>query len=446
MRLLKIGFLIGSCGLLSSCTEKVFEVLAISQLQVDPLTSTLVPGTSVQLNARASSADGTLLSGRTVAWSSSNTAVASVSGTGLLQAVAPGTATISASSEGQGTTLGITVQSLPPTVSSISPNSAPRATAFQLTVTGTGFYSGSVVQINNVARTTQFVSATTLRVSVAATDFPSAGTATVRVVNPAPGGGTSSSFNLTLTVPQMTIVINNQLLRSINVDINGVFAGIVAATSIGQFSGPQVPITVSYTLNRHTTTAGVPVGETMAGIFNAVTNPGLTETFIVNNVLGSQQYFAPVIDNFTNVPLLMGVNMGLTAENRCNCVVPANTLDVEIGYYRLFSNSNVRAYNSNSNYTGGFVFWEGNTIVGAVTPGSGRADLFTTITPNNLARAGGWIGLPDVVWQPFDRLWHNDDVPRTEVSNARAPLANQRWIQTVREHPSIEALRKPEGG
>ena len=64
--------------------------------------------------------------------------------------------------------------------------------AFTLTVNGTGFVSGSVVQWNGAALSTQFVSASQLTASVPASDIAVASTATVTVSNPALGGGVSN--------------------------------------------------------------------------------------------------------------------------------------------------------------------------------------------------------------------------------------------------------------
>src|SRR5207253_630897 len=80
-----------------------------------------------------------------------------------------------------------------PTVSSLSPSSATAGTAgFSLTVNGTGFVSGSVVNWNGAGRATTYVSATQVTTASAASDIASAGTAQLTVVNPAPGGGTSN--------------------------------------------------------------------------------------------------------------------------------------------------------------------------------------------------------------------------------------------------------------
>jgi hypothetical protein len=69
---------------------------------------------------------------------------------------------------------------------------APGSGAFTLTVNGTGFVSGAVVNWNGSPRTTTFVSSSSLQASITAADVASKGTATVTVVNPAPGGGASN--------------------------------------------------------------------------------------------------------------------------------------------------------------------------------------------------------------------------------------------------------------
>ena len=69
---------------------------------------------------------------------------------------------------------------------------APGGAGFTLTVTGTGFISSSVVHWNNQALSTTFVSGSKLTATVTSADIATAGTATVRVVNNGPGGGSSN--------------------------------------------------------------------------------------------------------------------------------------------------------------------------------------------------------------------------------------------------------------
>jgi VCBS repeat protein/ASPM-SPD-2-Hydin domain-containing protein len=68
---------------------------------------------------------------------------------------------------------------------------APGGAAFTLTVNGTGFASGAVVNWNGSPRATTFVSASQVTAAILSTDIATAQTASVTVTNPAPGGGTS---------------------------------------------------------------------------------------------------------------------------------------------------------------------------------------------------------------------------------------------------------------
>ena len=76
---------------------------------------------------------------------------------------------------------------------------APGGQQFTLTVNGTGFVSNSVVNWNGSALATQFVNGSQLTAIVPAADITTAGTASVTVVNPAPGGGTSNVVFFTVT-------------------------------------------------------------------------------------------------------------------------------------------------------------------------------------------------------------------------------------------------------
>ncbi|MCX6290225.1 MAG: IPT/TIG domain-containing protein [Bacteroidetes bacterium] len=95
-----------------------------------------------------------------------------------------------------------------PALTSISPSSAVMGSAaFTLTLNGNNFMNGSVVNWNGTALATTFTSATQLSAAVPATNISAAGTVSVTIFNPAPGGGTSSAQTFTITsnpVPVLT--------------------------------------------------------------------------------------------------------------------------------------------------------------------------------------------------------------------------------------------------
>ena len=87
-------------------------------------------------------------------------------------------------------------------ITTISPASATAGSgAFTLTVNGVGFTATSTVQWNGSGRTTAFVSAVQLTAAINAADVVSAGTATVTVMSPQPGGGTFQGVSFTINDP-----------------------------------------------------------------------------------------------------------------------------------------------------------------------------------------------------------------------------------------------------
>ncbi len=202
-------------------------------------------------------------------------------------------------------------------------------------------------------------------------------------------GATSGSYQLTFSTTSApppppsgntaTVAVTNQLIYPIIVRANGNTLGQVAAGgTASQTISVGSSLTVTFELVRPTL-SGTPLGNEMAGTFQtmSITAPTNSFTYTVDNVIGTTPYFAPRVNNNTNVPLLMGVNMGLSSENRCNCVAPAFQQNTVFGYYRLFSNSNVRGYRTGSNYSGPFIFWN----VSTAEVGTGIVRLTANIAP-----------------------------------------------------------------
>lgn len=197
----------------------------------------------------------------------------------------------------------------------------------------------------------------------------------------ASSGGHTATASVTVTPAKVTIVVNNQLVGPIQVFANATYLGNVNAQSTAQAQvQPNGAISVSWQLVKPTTNTGVPIGEDMGGTFQPVVNPSSTLNYTVNNVIGAQYYFAPLVSNFGGSRLLMAVNFGLAAETRCNCVVVPGQTDVYIGYYRLYSNSNVFAFADGSNYTGGYVYWQ--NFASLVAQGSGVLRINTNLSPS----------------------------------------------------------------
>jgi uncharacterized protein YjdB/alpha-tubulin suppressor-like RCC1 family protein len=99
-------------------------MVPVASVQVTPASPALAVGQTVQLAVAVLDSAGRALGGRTVTWSSGDAAVATVSGAGLVTAVAPGTVTITATSEGKAGVATVTVNAVPVATIVVSPASA----------------------------------------------------------------------------------------------------------------------------------------------------------------------------------------------------------------------------------------------------------------------------------------------------------------------------------
>ena len=96
----------------------------VATLAVSPATASVAVGGTQQLTAQLKDANGNVLTGRTVTWSSGNTAVATVSSTGLVTGMGAGPATLTATSETKTGTSQITVAVVPVATVTVSPASS----------------------------------------------------------------------------------------------------------------------------------------------------------------------------------------------------------------------------------------------------------------------------------------------------------------------------------
>ncbi|MGH7546746.1 MAG: serine/threonine-protein kinase [Gemmatimonadales bacterium] len=112
-----------------------------------------------------------------------------------------------------------------------------------------------------------------------------------------------------------------------------------------------------------------PIGESMDGPLPAFRRVRGRRVAQVTADVGGQSYFAPLITNTSPSDITLEVNPGTRAAVRCSCLVPKGTVRARIGYYRLYLNSVVAAYNRAHPYSGPHVDRAGFTA--GVAPRSG---------------------------------------------------------------------------
>jgi PKD repeat protein len=109
----------------------------VASVAVTPATASIVVGTTVQLTAIPKDANGNPLTGRTVTWQSNAPGVASVDGSGRVQALATGSATITATSEGKSGFAIVSILPAPVARVDMSPSTATIQTNGTVQITAT---------------------------------------------------------------------------------------------------------------------------------------------------------------------------------------------------------------------------------------------------------------------------------------------------------------------
>jgi len=118
-----------------------------------------------------------------------------------------------------------------PTINSLDPSCSPvGGQAFTSYVLGSNFVASSVVRWNGTDRHTEFVNSNEIYAEIPASDIAAAGTATVTVFNPAPGGGSSNASTLNM-------VAGGVYPQSVALDPTGKFAYVANEGCLDAFAG-----------------------------------------------------------------------------------------------------------------------------------------------------------------------------------------------------------------
>lgn len=205
--------LVGMAGCEDSSTgilEPVATVVLTSP------SSSLVVGDSLVLLATLRGASGRPLSGRPVAWTSSDTTVATVGATGRVRGRKPGVATIQAASEGRSGSIVLAVNAQPvpaptPAVTALVPAHAFQgADGVSIILVGQGFDHTSTVYWNGSPRPTHRAGSQEIQAIIPDTDLVDAGTIQIEVVNSNGSRSTALAFTI---IPRM-VPVNMKLALS----------------------------------------------------------------------------------------------------------------------------------------------------------------------------------------------------------------------------------------
>lgn len=193
---------------------------------------------------------------------------------------------------------GSSVSNPAPILSSIAPTSALvtvpplTAAATNITITGSGFMASSKISWNGDALTTNYVNSTSLTAQVPLAYLMTAGIASISVVNPSPGGGTSASVAFTVADPVPSLTEINPVSAASGSDVYiDVLGGNFVQSSVVEWNG--VPLQTFFS-GSMAISARVPAAY--------LQTPGAATITVYNPAPGGGSTNGATFDIFTSVP------------------------------------------------------------------------------------------------------------------------------------------------
>lgn len=237
-------------------------------ITISPQSDSILTGQTAAFTASATGLTNTSVTWAVDGVAGGNGALGTISSAGVYTAPgvppSPNVVTVSATSVANTSvkdSASVTIENPSPALTAISPSSlAAGGSDTTLTLTGSGFAQQSVVQAGGTALATTFTSASQLSAVVPAAMLATAGTLPIMVVNPSPGGGTSSAQSLTVSItvsvsPSVQTVDVNQTQQfnatlagsanqGVTWSVNGVAGGnstVGTISTAGLYAAPALP-------------------------------------------------------------------------------------------------------------------------------------------------------------------------------------------------------------
>jgi uncharacterized protein YjdB len=294
------------------------SLVAVASVSVTPSPANLTVGQSLQLSATPRDAGGNVLSGRNVSWTTANSAVATVSSSGVVTAVATGNTSITATIDGVAGLVPVAVIPVPVASVSVSPNTATLVVGQNVTLSATPLdANGNPLTGRVVTWTTSNAGRATVSNSGDVTGV-SPGSVTIT----ATCEGKSASASVTVNAPPPVVTTISVSPSSFSLDEYEIRT--LTATAHDQFGRTMSGVTFTWSTSNGAiatvSSAGVATGVAPGNATITASAGGVTGTSTVNVQLAPVHHII-VSPSFAQVNVGQTVQFSATAYDANNNVL-----------------------------------------------------------------------------------------------------------------------------
>ena len=365
------------------------QAVPVALVTVSPASVTVLVGQTVQLTATPKDAGGNPLAGRSVAWSSGNATVATVSGSGLVTARAAGSTTITATSEGQSGTASLTVSVVPVASVTVSPASAGLFVGQTVQLTATPKDSGgNPLTGRSVAWSSGNTTVATVGTSGLVT-ARAAGSTTITATS----GGQSGTASLTVTVVPVASVTVSPALASVAVGSTLQLNATAKDSAGNPLNGRTITWTTSNGAAAAVSASGLVTGVTVGSATITATSGGKSGTAAIVVTAAPPPGSCVSACHYVDVASGNDGNAGTstapwrTLQHAADVTNPGDTVIVNDGVYT--GGGNVVTISRSGTAAGWLVFRSAN-LWGAVIDGQNNASAVGIEINGNYVRVEGF--------------------------------------------------------
>jgi uncharacterized protein YjdB len=284
-------------------------VPSVASVAILPQAATIQRGSTVQLTASVTDESGAAITNRAPTWTSSNTAIAIVSASGLVTAVATGSASVVAALDGKADTTSITVVAVPVGSVTLAPATA------SLTIGQSATLTATVKDANGAIVTDRPVTWTTSNVAVASVTQAgvvkalAAGTAIISATSDGNSGSATVTVEAgpvaTVTLLPSSVTLQRGMTATITATLRDAGGNLLTGRAVAWSSSDTTVARVS--------TTGVVTAMRIGGAVITATSEGRSATASVAVVPGPVDHVIVTPSSISSLKVGHSVQLSATA-------------------------------------------------------------------------------------------------------------------------------------